>query len=611
MTQKLFAELGLSAEVLKAVERMGFEQASPIQAEAIPKLLTGGDMVGQSQTGSGKTAAFGIPAVEMVDAKSRDVQVLMLCPTRELASQVAEEIAKIAYFKRGVRELPIYGGQSYEHQFRGLKMGPQIVIGTPGRVMDHLRQGTLKLETVKMVVLDEADRMLDMGFREDIEKILETVPTERQVVLFSATLPPPIKKIIERFTRDPAHVKIENTTMTVPAIEQSYLEVDYRSKTEVLCRLIDLYDVQYGLVFGFTKVQVDELTEALIARGYSADKLHGDMTQAMRERVMKRFREKKVELLVATDVAARGLDVDDLEIVFNYELPHDPEDYVHRIGRTGRAGKSGRAISLVTGREFGRLQQVLRFTKARIERITVPRLEDLEAKHANRLVESLRNTIQSGEFKRQDKLLDDLIESGHAPGEIVSALLHLLSDEKGRSPERIREDDPRPVRPSSRDRFSRGDDRGPRDDGRGFRNERRGPPDDGRGYREPHGDERPPRRDSSEPRSIAPRLNAETGVWLKFNVGNDNGVSPRDFVGCISNESGLPSSVIGPIQILPTVSFVQVAADHAEQILDAVIGARLRGKTLNAMPSEPPRPDARVESRPPRTPYKPKRERKE
>lgn len=610
MTQKLFAELGLSAEVLKAVERMGFEQASPIQAESIPKLLTGGDMVGQSQTGSGKTAAFGIPAVEMVDAKSRDVQVLMLCPTRELASQVAEEIAKIAYFKRGVRELPIYGGQSYEHQFRGLKMGPQIVIGTPGRVMDHLRQGTLKLETVKMVVLDEADRMLDMGFREDIEKILETVPTERQVVLFSATLPPPIKKIIERFTRDPAHVKIENTTMTVPAIEQSYLEVDYRSKTEVLCRLIDLYDVQYGLVFGFTKVQVDELTEALIARGYSADKLHGDMTQAMRERVMKRFREKKVELLVATDVAARGLDVDDLEIVFNYELPHDPEDYVHRIGRTGRAGKSGRAISLVTGREFGRLQQVLRFTKARIERITVPRLEDLEAKHANRLVESLRNTIQSGEFKRQDKLLDDLIESGHAPGEIVSALLHLLSDEKGRAPERIREDDPRPVRPP-RDRFARGDDRGPRDDGRGFRNDRRGPPDDGRGYREPRRDDRPPRREYSDSRPPAPRVTAETGVWLKFNVGNDNGVLPRDFVGCISNESGLPSSVIGPIQILPTVSFVQVAADHAEQILDAVVGARLRGKTLNAMPSDPPRHDARDEGRPPRAPYKPKRDRKE
>ncbi|TXT34838.1 MAG: ATP-dependent RNA helicase DeaD [Planctomycetota bacterium] len=574
MTQKLFSELGLSPELLKAVERMGFEQAAPIQAESIPKLLAGGDLIGQSQTGSGKTAAFGIPAVELVDPKSRAVQVLMLCPTRELASQVAEEIAKLAFFKKGVRELPVYGGQSYEHQFRGLKAGPQIVIGTPGRIIDHIGQGTLKLDKVRMVVLDEADRMLDMGFREDIEKILESVPTERQVVLFSATLPPPIKKIIERFTNEPDHVRIESTTMTVPAIDQSYVEVDYRSRTEVLCRLIDLYDVQYGLIFGFTKVQVDELTEALIARGYSADKLHGDMTQAMRERVMKRFRDRKVELLVATDVAARGLDVDDLEIVFNYELPHDPEDYVHRIGRTGRAGKSGKAISLVTGREYGRLQQVLRFTKAKIERISVPRLEDLEEKHANRLVESLRNTIQAGSYKRQDKLLENLIESGHAPGEIVSALIHLLAGESGRSPERIREDDPRASRDDSRRP------RSSRDDARR--------PTDGPG---------------------AKRID-ESGTWLKFNVGHNYGATPADFVGCIANESGLPRTVIGPIQILPTISFVQVAAECAEQILQSVIGRKIRGRNVNAMIAAPPRPDSRPDRRPTREPFKPKRDRK-
>ena len=582
MTQKLFAELGLSPELLKAVERMGFEQAAPIQAEAIPKLMAGSDLIGQSQTGSGKTAAFGIPAVETVDPKSRAVQVLMLCPTRELASQVAEEIAKLAFFKKGVRELPIYGGQSYEHQFRGLKAGPQIVIGTPGRIIDHIGQGTLKLDKVRMVVLDEADRMLDMGFREDIEKILESVPAERQIVLFSATMPPPIKKIIERFANNPTHIRIEATSLTIPAIDQSYVEVDFRSRTEVLCRLIDLYDVQYGLIFGFTKVQVDELTETLIARGYSADKLHGDMTQGMRERVMKRFRDRKVELLVATDVAARGLDVDDLEIVFNYELPHDPEDYVHRIGRTGRAGKSGKAISLVTGREFGRLQQVLRFTKAKIERISVPRLEDLEEKHANRMVESLRNTIQEGKFKRQDKLLEDLMESGHAPGEIVSALVHLLAGESGRSPERIREDDPRPVRGATREYTPRP--RGSLDDGA-----RRGAPDPG------------------DPRA-AKRID-ESGVWLKFNVGHNYGASPGDFVGCIANESGLPRSVIGPIQILPTISFVQVAAEHAETILKAVIGTRLRGRNVNAMVAAPPRPDSRPDRPPTREPYKPKRDR--
>lgn len=586
MTQKLFSELGLSPEILRAIERMGFEKASPIQAEAIPPLLEGRDVIGQSQTGSGKTAAFGIPAVELADPTSRAVQVLMLCPTRELASQVAEEIAKLAAFKKGVRELPIFGGQSYDHQFRGLKAGPQIVIGTPGRLIDHIKQGTLKLNEVKMVVLDEADRMLDMGFREDIETILESVPATRQVVLFSATVPPPIRKIIERFTKDPITVRIEATSLSVPAIEQSYVEVDFRSKTEVLCRLLDLHDVRYGLVFGFTKVQVDSLTEALVARGYNADKLHGDMTQPMRERTMKRFRERKIELLVATDVAARGLDVDDLEIVFNYELPHDAEDYVHRIGRTGRAGKSGKAISLVSGREFGRLQQIIRFTKSKIPRISVPKLEELEQKHASRLVEALHQTIQSGNFKPQDQLLEDLIESGHAPGEIVSALMHLLAEEKLRSPERIAEDDPRPQRrPRGEHAF---EDRPPR-----VRRDE-GPPQLTR--------PREPRESSGpSPRGGGQRID-ESGVWIKFNVGHNLGVAPGDFVGCIANEANVPRSVIGGIQILATVSFVQVAADCADQILNSVQGVRLRGRRVQAVPGLPPR-----EFRPPRDGDRPRR----
>jgi ATP-dependent RNA helicase DeaD len=587
MTHKLFSELGLSPEVLKAVERMGFEQASPIQSEAIPPLLEGRDVIGQSQTGSGKTAAFGIPAVELADPTDRSVQVLMLCPTRELASQVAEEIAKLAAFKKGIRELPIFGGQSYEHQFRGLKAGPQIVIGTPGRLIDHIKQGTLKLDKVKMVVLDEADRMLDMGFRDDIEKILESVPNDRQTVLFSATVPPPIRKIIERFARNPVTVRIEATALTVPAIEQSYVEVDYRSKTEVLCRLLDLHDVRYGLVFGFTKIQVDGLTEALIARGYSADKLHGDMTQMMRERVMKRFRERKIEILVATDVAARGLDVDDLEIVFNYELPHDAEDYVHRIGRTGRAGKSGLAISLVSGREFGRLQQIIRVTKARIPRVAIPRLDELEEKHANRLVESLHHTIQAGEFKRQDKLLQDLIEAGHAPGEIVSALMHLLSGESGRAPERIPEDDPRRQQ------------RNPREQSRDDR------PMRPRREEENSFEERPARAGKSRESSARPddgppmRID-ETGIWLKFNVGDNAGAAPGDFVGCIANEANVPRTVIGGIRILATVSFVQVAAEFAEHILAAVDGVKIRGRIIHAMPGLPPRRDFNAGDGPPR-----------
>jgi ATP-dependent RNA helicase DeaD len=587
MTHKLFSELGLSPEVLKAVERMGFEQASPIQSEAIPPLLEGRDVIGQSQTGSGKTAAFGIPAVELADPTDRSVQVLMLCPTRELASQVAEEIAKLAAFKKGIRELPIFGGQSYEHQFRGLKAGPQIVIGTPGRLIDHIKQGTLKLDKVKMVVLDEADRMLDMGFRDDIEKILESVPNDRQTVLFSATVPPPIRKIIERFARNPVTVRIEATALTVPAIEQSYVEVDYRSKTEVLCRLLDLHDVRYGLVFGFTKIQVDSLTEALIARGYSADKLHGDMTQMMRERVMKRFRERKIEILVATDVAARGLDVDDLEIVFNYELPHDAEDYVHRIGRTGRAGKSGLAISLVSGREFGRLQQIIRVTKARIPRVAIPRLDELEEKHANRLVESLHHTIQAGEFKRQDKLLQDLIEAGHAPGEIVSALMHLLSGESGRAPERIPEDDPRRQQRNPRDQGH---------DDRPMRPRR----DEGNSFEERPARAGKSRESSARPDDGPPMRIDETGIWLKFNVGDNAGAAPGDFVGCIANEANVPRTVIGGIRILATVSFVQVAAEFAEHILAAVDGVKIRGRIIHAMPGLPPRRDFNAGDGPPR-----------
>ena len=363
MQKKLFAELGLAPEILKAIERLGFEEASPIQSAAIPVLLEGADVVGQSQTGSGKTAAFGIPAIQLVDASLRAPQVLVLCPTRELAVQVAEEIAKLAFFKRGVRELPIYGGQSYERQFRGLSAGAQIIIGTPGRVMDHLERESLKLDRIKMVILDEADRMLDMGFVDDIKTILREVPNERQTVFFSATIPRPIQELIKTFTRNPVNVRVEAEALTVPAIEQVYYEVDRRSKLEVLCRLIDLEDVKLAIIFCATKMMVDELTEHLIARGYGADKLHGDMTQAMRERVMGRFRKRKVEFLVATDVAARGLDVEDIEIVFNYDLPHDGEDYVHRIGRTGRAGKGGKAVTFVAGREIYRLENIQRFTQ--------------------------------------------------------------------------------------------------------------------------------------------------------------------------------------------------------------------------------------------------------
>ena len=426
MTTKLFSELGISPELLKAIDKLGFEQASPIQAEAIPVLMAGHDVVGQSQTGSGKTAAFAVPAVEKVDPQLRAVQVLILCPTRELAVQVSEEVHKLALFKRGIHALPIYGGQSYERQFLGLKQGAQIVIGTPGRVMDHMRRGTLRLDKVKMAILDEADVMLDMGFREDIEIILQAVPKERQTVFFSATMPRPIQELIQKYSREPKNVRITQTELTVPTVEQIYYEVDRRFKIELLTRLIDIHDMKLGIIFCNTKRMVDELVDHLNAQGYSADRLHGDMSQAMRDRVMNKFRKSGLEFLVATDVAARGIDVNDVEVVFNYDLPYDVEDYLHRIGRTGRAGRSGRAISFVAGRELFQIYHIERYTKVKMHHGRPPTAGEVVEARDNAFLQKLRVTLQSGEFKRQDRLIERLLEEGFTSTDIASCLLHHL-----------------------------------------------------------------------------------------------------------------------------------------------------------------------------------------
>ena len=431
MTKKLFSELGLSAELLKAIDKLGFEQASPVQSEAIPVLLAGRDVVGQSQTGSGKTAAFGLPAIEKVDTQVRAVQVLILCPTRELAVQVSEEIHKLALFKRGIHALPIYGGQSYERQFAGLRDGAQIVIGTPGRVMDHMRRGTMRLNQVKMVVLDEADVMLDMGFRDDIEIILKGVPKERQTVFFSATMPRAIQELIQRYSRDPQTIRIEQKAMTVPTVEQTYYEVDRRFKVELLTRLIDLHDLRLGIIFCNTKRMVDDLVEHLNAQGYSADRLHGDMTQPMRDRVMNKFRKSGLEFLVATDVAARGIDVDNVQVVFNYDLPYDGQDYLHRVGRTGRAGRSGMAISFASGREIFQISQIERFTRVKMRRGKPPSANEVEEARAGAALDKLRATLQSGEFKRQDALIERLLEEGFTSVDIASALLHQLQSGQG------------------------------------------------------------------------------------------------------------------------------------------------------------------------------------
>ena len=342
-----FEELNLDTRILRAVEEMGFEEASPIQAKAIPVVMEGKDIIGQAQTGTGKTAAFGIPLLQKIDPKNKHLQAIVLCPTRELAIQVADEIRALAKFMHGIKVLPIYGGQNITHQIKALKSGIQIVIGTPGRVMDHMRRRTLKVETVKMIVLDEADEMLNMGFREDIETILKEMSEERQTVLFSATMPKPIMEIAREYQKDAQIIKVIKKELTVPKIEQYYYEVKAKNKAEVLTRLLDMYSPKLSLVFCNTKKGVDELVDKLEGRGYFAEGLHGDMKQQQRDRVMKKFRDGKTEILVATDVAARGIDVDDVEAVFNYDLPQEDEYYVHRIGRTGRAGRTGRSFTFV------------------------------------------------------------------------------------------------------------------------------------------------------------------------------------------------------------------------------------------------------------------------
>jgi ATP-dependent RNA helicase DeaD len=430
MTQKLFSELGLSEVLLKAIDQLGYEKAAPIQAETIPLILAGHDIIGQSQTGSGKTAAFAIPAVEMIDPQTHGVQVLILCPTRELAVQVAEEIYKLSAFRRSVHSVPIYGGQSYDRQIRALKQGAQIVIGTPGRILDHLSRGTLVLTNVRMVVLDESDEMLDMGFRDDIEEVLRSVPKNRQFICFSATMSKPILELIRKQSSNPQTVKIEHKVLTVPTVEQAYYEIRGRSKTEALTRLIDLYDLKLGIIFCNTKRIVDELTEEMVARGYSADRIHGDMSQAQREKVMGRFRSSAIEFLVATDVAARGIDVENVEVVFNYDIPWDEEDYVHRIGRTGRAGRSGRAFSLIAGREIYKLQSIERYTRVKIPRQQVPSLEEVEEKRTNVFFEKIRTALQKGEFQKEARIVDRLLEQGFSSTDIACALVQELRKEE-------------------------------------------------------------------------------------------------------------------------------------------------------------------------------------
>jgi ATP-dependent RNA helicase DeaD len=553
MDKKPFPELGLSPELLQAVTALGFEQPAPIQAQAIPPALEGKDVVGQSQTGSGKTMAFAIPVVQKIDPGERGVRALIMCPTRELAMQVCEEVGKLTAHKPGIKALPIYGGATYDRQIRGLKAGAQIVVGTPGRILDFIERGVMRLDELKMLVFDEADEMLDMGFREDIDKLMEAVPADRQTLFFSATIDGPIRKLVESYTRDPAIITVQHKAMTVPTVEQRFYESHWRSKMEVLCRVLDIENPKLAIVFANTKRTVDDVTDALLARGYAADRLHGDLNQMARDRVMKNFRSGTIEVLVATDVAARGLDVDDVDLVVNYDLPYDEEDYVHRIGRTGRAGRSGKAASLVSGRDIFLLQRIQRYAKVKIERAIVPTRDEVEGQRIDTHLEELQETLDKGEYKAREATIQQLLDSGHSATEIAGALLHLWLESSARESEEIVEDRPRPERRPARE----------------YRQE--GEPRDMRESRE-----RPEGGHSARPAFQHGGGQAFTRLFI--NIGAMDQVTPREISGMIYRSADLPPGSLGKIEIYDKCSYVGVPPEFVEKVMETVSQNSFRGR---------------------------------
>lgn len=523
MEEARFEDLRLCPEIMKAVKNMGFEEASPIQAKAIPAMLEGKDIIGQAQTGTGKTAAFGIPLLEKIDPKNKKLQAIVLCPTRELAIQVAEEIRNLAKYMHAIKVLPIYGGQEIVKQIRSLKSGTQLIIGTPGRVMDHMRRKTVKMENVHTVVLDEADEMLNMGFREDIETILEGVPEERQTVLFSATMPKPILDITKRFQKNAELIKVTKKELTVPNIEQFYYEVKPKNKEEVLSRLLDIYNPKLSVIFCNTKKQVDLLVNGLLGRGYFAAGLHGDMKQAQRDRVMDGFRKGKTEILVATDVAARGIDVEEVEAVFNYDLPQDDEYYVHRIGRTGRAGRVGRSFSFVTGKEVYKLKEIQRYCKTKIYAQKVPSLDDVANTKMDKLMETINRIIEEEDLTTYFQMIQaEVNDSDYTSMDIAAALLKLCSGTKE---------------------------------------------EDGEDMFEDTGAEEPGM------------------VRLFINIGKKHKAKPGDILGALAGESGLPGKVVGTIDMYDKYTFVEVPREYARDILNAMDHAKIKGKSVAVEPA--------------------------
>ncbi len=521
-----FEALGLAEPLLAALRDVGYEAPTPIQVKTIPPLLEGRDLVGQAQTGTGKTAAFALPMLQRLDLGRRDTQALVLAPTRELALQVAEAIHTYARHLGAVRVLPVYGGQPIQKQVDRLRAGTQVVVGTPGRVMDHLRRGTMSFEALALVVLDEADEMLRMGFIDDVEWILGEAPNTFQTALFSATMPAEIRHIADRYLKDPVEIEVERKKLAVPTIEQRYFNVSERGKLDLLTRILEAESGEATLVFVRTKVAAAEVTERLEARGYTAEALHGDMSQAQREAVVRRLRGGQAEVVVATDVAARGLDVERITHVVNFDAPYDVESYVHRIGRTGRAGRAGKAIIFVTPRQQRMLREIERFTGARIEPMKVPTKADIAARRTALFKESIRETLAEGDLELYLSLVEELVEEGFDATEIAAAAARLARGDK-----------PLEVELES-------------------------------------GDE-----------EIVP---AEDGmVRLFVDAGRRDGVRPGDIVGAIANEAEVPGRAIGSIDIYDTVTFVEIPAQFTRQVLDRMGRSMIRNRLVSIRVARP------------------------
>ena len=562
-TTPAFSQLGLSATVLESLSRIGYETPSPIQAQTIPELIAGRDLVGMAQTGTGKTAAFALPILSKINLQQRSTQAMVLTPTRELCIQVAEAFQTYAATLPGFHVLPIYGGQSMSTQLRQLQRGAHVVVGTPGRVMDHMRRGTLKLDGIKTLVLDEADEMLRMGFIDDVTWILERAPTERQVALFSATMPKQIRAVAENYLRNPVEVRIQTKTTTVERIEQQYWAVAGTNKLDALTRILEVEECDGVIVFVRTKTQTTELASKLEARGHAASAINGDLNQAMRERTIEQLKAGKIDILVATDVAARGIDVSRISHVINYDIPYDTEAYVHRIGRTGRAGRTGKAILFVAPRERRLLQAIEKATRQPITQIQLPTREQVNQKRVAQFKASITEVLGNQDLGQFEKLVGDFVAAEEVSSErMAAALVYLLQRGNPLLSNKQINDEARAERsvPESRP------------------------------TRERHSEERPTREKSDRPdreRPAKPKgetrrpsddIDLET---YRIALGHNQQVRPADIVGAIANEAGIESRYIGRIQLFDDHSTVDLPAGMPKEVFQHLKRVQIRNQPMD------------------------------